>query len=239
MRARVLALVAIVLLSCQARDGELAQIREQQRRVLARLEKIEKRQEALGATSLRPPLGTAADDRVYEIEIGDSPVLGNPDAPVTIVEFSDFQCRFCARSAPVLRRLLEAYGDELRLAYKHFPLSFHPQARPAAIAALAAQEQGGFWEMHDALFRQAGQLRTEEFPALAAAAGLDPERFRRDYETKWKEYESRIDSDYALGLKVDVRGTPTLYVNGRKVQPGTLEGIRARIEEELRSASAS
>jgi protein-disulfide isomerase len=155
------------------------------------------------------------------------------------VQFSDFECPYCARSAPLLRRLLEDYGDDVRLVYKHFPLSFHAHARPAAIASLAAQEQDGFWEMHDALFRQAGRLQPAEFPALAEEVGLDADRFRRDVESKWKEYQSRIDSDYALGLKVDVRGTPSLFVNGRKVRPGTLERIRARIDAELRQATSS
>jgi protein-disulfide isomerase len=241
MGARVLALLTIVLVACQPGGGELAEIREQQKQILARLEEVEKEQQARppGMVRMAPDRGAPADDRVYPIDVGNSPVLGNPDAKVTVVQFSDFECPYCARSAPLLRRLLEDYGDDVRLVYKHFPLSFHAHARPAAIASLAAQEQDGFWEMHDALFRQAGRLQPAEFPALAEEVGLDADRFRRDVESKWKEYQSRIDSDYALGLKVDVRGTPSLFVNGRKVRPGTLERIRARIDAELRQATSS
>ena len=238
MGARILALLAIALVACQARDGELAEVREKQEEILSRLDRLE-RAEPPASARLAPGPGHAPEGRIYRIEIGRSPVLGNPDARVTIVQFSDFQCPYAARSVPVLRELLEGYGEDLRLVYKHFPLSFHPMARPAAVAAIAAQEQDGFWEMHDALFERGEDLEPSEFPTLAGRAGLDVERFRRDYETNWKEYESRIDSDYALGLKVDVRGTPTLYVNGRKVRASTLEGIRARIDAELREPASS
>ena len=238
MGARVLALLAIALVACQPRDGELAEVRASQEEILSRLDRLERAEQPASAR-LAPGPGRAAETRVYRIEVGTSPVLGNPDARVTIVQFSDFQCPYAARSVPVLRELLDAYGEELRLVYKHFPLSFHPMARPAAIAAIAAREQDGFWEMHDALFERGEDLEPSEFPALAGRAGLDVERFRRDYETNWKEYESRIDSDYALGLKVDVRGTPSLYVNGHKVRAGTLEGIRARIDAELREPASS
>ncbi len=238
MGAWVLALLVIALVACQPGDGELAEIRAKQEQILSRLDDLESAKPP-ASVRMAPGPGRTGEERVYRIEVGASPVLGNPDARVTIVQFSDFQCPYAARSAPLLRELLEAYGEDLRLVYKHFPLSFHPMARPAAVAAIAAQEQDGFWEMHDALFDRAGDLQPSEFHTLAARAGLDVERFRRDYGANWKDYESRIDSDYALGLRVDVRGSPTLYVNGRKVRAGTLEGIRARIDAELREPASS
>jgi protein-disulfide isomerase len=156
---------------------------------------------------------------------------------VTIVEFADFECAFSAETAPVLRAALEKYKDRVRLVYKHFPLSFHAQARAAARASLAALEQGRFWEMHDVLLRNQANLTEEDLPKLAEEAGLDVGLFRTSYETRKNRYERRINLDYASGLRADVRGTPTVFVNGRKVRNRTLEGISARIDEELGKAS--
>jgi protein-disulfide isomerase len=229
------------LAACQPREDELAEIRQVQAEVLARLARLEEGQQRLlaeraSALPQRPPEDFA---RTYTIPIGDSPVRGNPEAPVTIVAFADFQCPFCAESAPILKTILEKHGDDVRLVYKHFPLSFHEQARAAARAALAAQEQMRFWEMHDALFENFESLSAEDFPRLASEAGLDAELFRRSYESNQEAQTQRINADYALGLRLDVRGTPTLFVNGRKLRDRTLQGISARINEELGRASPS
>jgi protein-disulfide isomerase len=221
--------VLLAIGGCQAAH-ELDAIREQSRQVAdrqrelqtqqqeieKRLTKLEEGQQKLleeGTRSSRPTVQEDFD-RVHAIHVGNSPVRGNPNATVTIVEFSDFQCPYCAGSVPVFKQVLTQYGDNVRLVFKHFPLSFHSRARPAARAALAAQEQGRFWEMHDLLFEHVRDLDESEFPALAAKAGLDVERFRRSYETKRTEYEGQIDADR------------------------TLQGISAMIDEELRGASS-
>ncbi|MEE8558376.1 MAG: thioredoxin domain-containing protein [Myxococcota bacterium] len=221
-------LVPLVLLACQGAEDELASIKAQQEEILERLSKLE--------GHLAPARPEEDFSKLYSIPVDRSPVLGSSGAPVTLVAFSDFQCPYCEGSAPLLKAILEKYGDRVRLVYKHFPLSFHPQARPAARAALAAQEQKLFWEMHDVLFESSQRLETADFDTLAARAGLDVERFHRDLESKKTEYDGRINADYAQGLKADVRGTPTLFVNGRKVRTRTMDGISGMIDGELESS---
>lgn len=229
-----------LLLACSPADrDDLAELREEQERLLQRIERLEAAQER-GSPTVPATAPTAEDwDRVHVIETGSAPVLGKAEAPVTIVEFSDFECGLCAESAPVLREVVDRYPDEVRLVYKHFPLSFHEHARRAAAAALAAHEQKGFWEMHDRLFASSPDLDESSFPRLAAEAGLDVERFLRDYQERREEYERRIDADYAQGLAAKVRGTPTVFVNGRRVRVRTVDGISAMIDEELRRGSSS
>jgi protein-disulfide isomerase len=231
--------LVLLLGACQPDSGELAGLVQQQQEIQERQNEVEQRLAKLERAA-RPQIpGLHEDpDEVHEIEVGESPVLGKPGAPVTIVEFADFQCPYCAGSAAVLKQVLAKYQGRVRLVYKHFPLSFHGRARSAARASLAAQEQGRFWEMHDLLFRHHQDLDEARFPVLAEKAGLDPNRFRRSYETHRTSHEKRVDSDYAQGLKVNVRGTPTIFVNGRKVRVRTLEGISAMIDEELRKASS-
>jgi protein-disulfide isomerase len=235
-------LLALLLLSgCSPAGEDVARIQEEQGRIAARLARLEAEQRELREDHANQNLGShgGGEAQVYDVEVGDSPALGRRDAPVTIVEFSDFQCPYCAATAPLLKRVLERYDERVRLVYKHFPLSFHREGRPAALASLAAEEQGGFWEMHDLLFRESADLREERFPDLAQEAGLDVETFLLDYEENRAEYEARVIEDYTQGLRLGVRGTPTLFVNGRRVMVRTFEEISAMIDEELRVAPSS
>ena len=133
---------------------------------------------------------------------------------VTIVEFADFQCPFCARQASDLRKLQAEYPKQVELVFKNFPLSFHKRARAAHRAALAAQTQSKFWEMHDLIFAHPGKLSDEDFDSYAHQLGLDAERFDRDREGP---EPSAIGDDIAEGMKLGVTGTPTFFVNGRKM----------------------
>ena len=232
-----LAAIALCLMACRASQDELAELRAQQARMLERVANLEAEQRRLRPE--QPRAMDRASQPLQEIKPGVSPVLGNPHARVTIVEFADFECGYCAASAPLLKQVLQRYDEDVRLIYKHFPLSFHPRARAAAVASLAAKEQNAFWEMHDQLFEHSGRLEDVSFERLAEQAGLDVERFLRDYERKQEAYERLISADYAEGLRVDVRGTPTLFVNGRKVGVRTFEEISTMIDEELERASAS
>ncbi len=156
-----------------------------------------------------------------QIPVGDSPILGNPDAPVTIVEFSSMQCPFCGRAAETLDQLLERYPGQVRVVFKHFPLSMQQQARPASIAVEAAHQQGQAFEMKSALFtrlqdyrRYAGQM--EELGAeVAEQIGLDVEQFRRDFNDS--VLAARVDEDLRLGATLGVRGTPAFFINGEMV----------------------
>jgi protein-disulfide isomerase len=237
-QAAAAALLALGVVACGPTQEQTTQLLEQQEEILQRLAKLEEGQEQLlearpGARR-RP---TEDYSKVHEIPIGDAPILGNPDAPITLVEFSDFQCPFCARTAPLIKQVHDKYGDKVRIVYKHFPLGFHAAARPAAIASLAAQEQGKFWEMHDVLFENTGSLSEAKLDEYAQQAGLDMERFKADYAQKQTEYDARVTAEYKEGVSVAVRGTPTLYINGRKVRERSLAGMSAQIDAELQQGS--
>jgi protein-disulfide isomerase len=231
----LLAALTATALACGPSAQDMQEIRDRQEQILEKLTKIE---EGLGAQARpRRPQRPAEDfDRVYEIPVGDSPVLGNPNAPVTIVEFSDFQCPFCARTSPLLKEVLEKHGENVRIVYKHFPLNFHRAARPAAVASLAAHEQGRFWEMHDVLFENSRTLDVAKMEEYAKAAGLDVERFKKDLEAKGQQYEQRVQAEFQQGVAADVRGTPAVYVNGRKLKNRSLDGFSAQIDAALEGA---
>lgn len=148
------------------------------------------------------------------IGIGKAPSIGPAKASVEVVEFADFECPFCIKNADLLRELVEQYPGQLRAGFRHYPLGRkHKQAVPAAKAAWAAQQQGKFWEMHDALFSSAGQLDAEVIRGHAEAIGLDMEKFDRDSESQ--AAAAAVFEDRAAGKKSGVRGTPAFYVNGR------------------------
>ncbi len=147
-----------------------------------------------------------------KVDIGASPVKGNPGAKVTIVEFSDFQCPFCQRGAAIMEDVLKAYPNDVKLAFKNLPLPFHDKAKPAAKAALAAGKQGKFWEMHDLLFKNQSALGDDAFVKYATDLKLDVEKFKTDMASA--EIAKEIDADAELARKLGVNGTPGFFVNG-------------------------
>ncbi len=172
-----------------------------------------------GKPSARAPArqpGEADPSARYKVPAGDDrPSLGPADAKVTLVLFSDFECPFCRRLAPVVVRLAREQGD-LRVVFRNFPLPSHPKARAAAKAAMAAHRQGKFWAYHDRLFSYRGPLSDAAFEKIAAEAGLDVERFRKDLEDP--AVAAAIDEDVALGKRFGVVATPTMFVNGRYIR---------------------
>lgn len=169
----------------------------------------------------------------------DGPSEGPNDAPVTIVEFSDFQCPYCSRIVPTLKKVTEAYGDEVRLVFRQFPLrSIHPQAQKAAEASLCALDQGKFWEMHDALFESQRALQIADLKAAAADLGLEAAAF--DECLDGDRYSEQVATDLSDGVAAGVTGTPAIFINGRFMsgaQP--YDAIAKVIDEELRRAGAS
>lgn len=143
------------------------------------------------------------------------PTKGPDSAAVRIVVFTDFECPFCSRSAEFVRRLQKRHGDALQVALVNFPLPFHSGARPAALAALAAWRQGRFWPMHDILFAAQRELHPDAFVTMAGELGLDVERFKRD--SKDPRLAAVVERDLALGRRLGIDGTPTVFVNGIKV----------------------
>lgn len=153
-------------------------------------------------------------DGAVEIDVEDEPSRGSPMAEITIVEFSDFECPYCGRAHPVLQQVLRDFEGRVRLIFKHFPLSSHPHAMPAARAAVAAGNQGKFWEMHDLLFEHQRQLEEEDLERYAEQLELDVERFVADMQAA--ATQQQIDADKEEGQRLGVDGTPSFFVNGRR-----------------------
>jgi protein-disulfide isomerase len=173
--------------------------------------------------------------KVYDMPIDHSPVFGKKEAPVTLVEFVDFQCPFCARFHEPLVAAVKAFPDKANFMIKNFPLSFHPQAKPASKAAFAAGEQGKYFEMVDALLQNGNNLSDESFEKAAKEIGLDVNKFKSDYKEKDAQWEQMIQKDMALGMKSDVRGTPTFFINGKKLNVRDADGIKGEIQKILDS----
>ena len=150
---------------------------------------------------------------------------------ITIVEFSDFECPFCARAHRPLGRAVEEFPGQVRLVFRHFPLSMHEHAASAAVAAEAAGAQGKFWEMHDLLFENQTELEPAAIARYAQSLGLDMNRFRTDFEDA--ELRARVDRSRAEGQRVGVNSTPTIYVNGRELPASQLDELVDYLREEI------
>jgi protein-disulfide isomerase len=176
-----------------------------------------------------------APRRQVEIESTD-PSLGRASAPVTLIEFSDFQCPFCQRVAPTLKKIRETYGDKVRIVWKDFPLTqIHPQAFKAGEAAHCAGDQGKYWDYHDRLFANQQQLQPEDLKKHAADLGLDAAAFNACLDSS--KYGERVRDGVAQGTRLGVNSTPTIYINGRMLsgaQP--YETFVSVIDEELSRA---
>lgn len=171
---------------------------------------------------------------VHDLPINNSPVKGAADAPVTLTVFSDFQCPYCARLTPLIEQIVAAYPQQVKLVFKQFPLQMHKFAEKAAIASLAARDQGKFWPFHDLLFANFNQLSDVKIRELATKAGLDMTRF--DEDLKNPAYPLEINADQRLGQQAGVRGTPAVYINGKQLKDRSQAGFRAMIERELAKA---
>ncbi len=153
-------------------------------------------------------------DSVQTIEIAGAPFKGPERAPVTIVEWADFQCPFCALASPYLDYLVKAYPGQVKVVFRHFPISHHEFALPAAQAAIAAGQQGKFWAMHDLLFANRQSLDTTTFLRLAQELGLDMDRFQVDMAAQTTL--DVVERDRREADQLGLRGTPLIYVNGRE-----------------------
>jgi len=158
-----------------------------------------------------------ADEKVWDIPDGQSPTFGNLKNPkLTIVEFSDFQCPYCARIAPIMQDMMKKHGDQIKFVFKFFPLSFHKDAPAAAAASMAAQKQGKFWEFRYAVASHNNELSPETFEQIAKTVGIkNIEQFKKDMVLDSAK-QARIDADFQLGVKIGVQGTPNFFVNGKR-----------------------
>lgn len=161
----------------------------------------------------------------------DANVRGNANAPIVLCEFSDFQCPHCKLMEPVLGRVLEEYGGQVKLIYKNYPISkLHPEAREAAAAAVAAGKQGKFWPMHDRLFANQDKLTGADLEGYARELKLDMKKWKADLPAAAEQ----VEREHGEGEKLEITGTPTLYINGRRYAgPLRFEELRDWVDEEL------
>jgi protein-disulfide isomerase len=163
----------------------------------------------------------------------DAPSFGPADAKVTVVEFSDFECPFCSRAADVTKQVRAKYSDKVRFVFRQFPLSFHKSAQGAAEAALAANAQGKFWEFHDKVFEnQKNGLEKDALVKYAKETNVEVGAFKKDLESN--KYAEAVKADLKLGESVAVNGTPTLFINGKRVSnPTDFSAVAKAIDEAL------
>jgi protein-disulfide isomerase len=159
--------------------------------------------------------GTGIGDTMETVPTSGAPSRGPASAPITVVLFSDYQCPFCARAEPIVRSLEQAHPGDVRVVFKNMPLPMHDHAWLAAKAALAAGEQGKYWEYHDALFAHQSALDRASLERYAADLGLDTRRFARDLDDA--RLDARLQADVSDADALGIKGTPTLFVNGRRV----------------------
>ena len=166
------------------------------------------------------------------LDLADAPVKGTSGAPVTIVEFVDYECPHCKRVQPVLRQILEEYPEEVKVVFKHYPLGAHTNARTAAEAGVAAHRQGKFWAFNDKLWANADSLTPASMEQFAKEVGLDVGKWRTDFESA--ETKARVQKDRDEGEALGIAATPTIYINGRRFADNhDPESLRDWINEEL------
>jgi protein-disulfide isomerase len=178
------------------------------------------------------PVTISLDPPRVAVSDGGRPSKGPTNAPVQIIEFSDFECPFCFRVNPTVAQVLSTYGDRVRLVYRHLPLPNHPNARPAAEASGCANEQGKFWEYHDRLFADQSKLAAADLKKHAADLGLDTGKFNACVDAR--RFQKDVDADMDAAQLLGVSGTPHFFINGRALsgaQP--LESFKEIIDEEL------
>ncbi len=169
-----------------------------------------------------------------------APTKGPAGAPVTLVEFSDFQCPFCNRFVPTLKQVEDKYGDKVQVVYRQYPIpSLHPFAFKAAEASLCANDQGKFWELHDLMFQEQSRLSVRDLKVAAGRLGMN----QKDFDTCLDSgrYTEQVQKDMAEGARVGVSGTPAVFVNGIPLEGGAVpfEKVAEAIDTELARAAGS
>jgi protein-disulfide isomerase len=211
--------------------GDIARFVKEQKSAQAKNEYLEKLKKEANVEILLPPL------LMPKVEVAaEGPSKGDPKAPVTIVEFSDFECPFCGRAEASVRRVLDEYKGKVRLVYRDYPLPFHAKAQKASEAALCAEDQGKYWEMHQKLFDSQQALEVPQLKEYAKGLGLDSGKFEQCLDSGAKA--KTIEASKKAGEAVGVNGTPAFFINGRPLsgaQP--FEKFKEIIDHELVASS--
>ncbi len=170
----------------------------------------------------------------FDVKVGNAPTYGNKNAKVTIIEFSDFQCPFCAQGAKMLTKIKQKYGKKVLIAFKQYPLPFHSQAKKAAVAALCMNEQSVdlFWKMHDKMFADQSKLGVDALKETAKSLGADTEKFNTCLDQN--KFIGQVEKDIQEGKEIGVKSTPTFYVNGQLIAGAQgIEVFSEIIDQEL------
>lgn len=227
--------LAGLLAACGGNPADIEEIKKGQKDILAKLDSLDKAVAAVKAAPAAAPSRPQVDpNKVYNIPVGDSALKGPKDAKVTIIKFSDYQCPFCSQAATLVEDVLKQYPKDVNLVYKQFPLtSIHPNAMPASKAALAAGKQGKYWEMHEIMFKNMRELSGDKLKQYAQQIGLDMARWEKDMASP--EIDAQIQREMKEGSAADVQGTPTIFVNGKRVMNRSVEGFKTMIDEVLKA----
>ena len=178
-----------------------------------------------------------APDVMAKLTQGAPPAFGPADSKVKLVEFSDFECPFCSRAATAVHDVKQKYGDKVHFVFRQFPLSFHPHAKLSAEASLAAHAQGKFWEFHDKVFANQKQLDRPALEGYAKELGLNVDDFKKALDEK--KYQATVDAEQKLGEEVAVDGTPTIFLNGKRVRnPTDATELSKEIDEALKATGS-
>ncbi len=210
------------------------QVIPQIERYLSQQRQSQAYQDFLGSLEAKYQVAYHLEPFRVDLDVAGEPSRGGPaDAPVTIVEFSDFECPFCGRVEPTLEKIRETYGDKVRLVFKQLPLTnIHPQAQKAAEASLCAHDQGKFWEMHDAMFGDQHNLEVADLEAKAKDLGLDAAAFKQCLESGSKA--AAVTEDVRQGSIAGVSGTPAMFINGQLLSGAVpYEKLAQTIDQEL------
>jgi protein-disulfide isomerase len=219
-------------------SGDFAQTKDAIRQYLEQVE-LRKAQrvfvEKLRAAASIQVFLAAPESPVFSISTADQPSLGSANAPVTVIAFTDYQCPSCAAMHPSLERLVKTYGDKVRLVTRDFPLTQHSEAFKAAEAAEAAREQGKYWDYIHILLRNQSALTVEKLKSYATEAGLDRARF--DSALDSGKFKESVQIDVDEGIRLGLKGTPTLFVNGRRVSVATYEDLKTLVDTALKTSA--
>ena len=216
----------------RVQGASLDQVRQPIRQYLTQERMQLARDQYLETLRAKTPVRVLLEAPRQNVAAAKGAAKGPANAPIEIIEFSDFQCPFCQRANPTVDQVLKTYGDRVRFVYRHFPLGNHPAARPAAEASQCAAEQGKFWEYHDTLFANPSRLGDADLKQHAAGLGLDTKQFNACVDTH--KYKAQVDADMEAGEEAGVNGTPAFFVNGRMLngaQP--FDAFKRVIDEEL------
>ncbi len=221
--------LALLLAQCTtpSMENRLSKMEAKQDSILKILGGMQEKHEFMAMRmGWRPP----ADTTPKAIPQGTSFNQGPEKAVLTIVEFSDLQCPYCAQTAPILDSVTRSFPNDVKIIFKNFPLSFHPQAKAAAAAAIAAGKQGKFFEFRYRVAPHFRDLKDSVYLGVAKELGLNMEKFKKDMVLS-PEVGAILDEDIALGRKIGVEGTPTIFVNGRLAQDRSFEYFQRLIQQ--------